>query len=310
MIKFILRFLSIAVCACLVQGSVDRACAQTPGIKIDLNFDKTTFAPGEPVGVGVVVTNTNQSTSDGDLLVSEGFSTQNFFLEIRVIDPAGRLLLPVKDELDDFHDEFPDAPPLPYVLYNGEPVMVSGCEVFTSGEVINSNIEDLREYFDMSLPGYYSAKVQVSTTVFKENTGMDSYMSCSLDNYTWRGLLESKTVYFYLQADSSDAQVIPDQWRLSWLEEGKKIPDIQVQLRSKDGKGVENIDPNSIKLNGKDTVSVSVLPPQIKAFFNPKIALESLGSNLQAGEWYSVLISGRLKSGEPFGTQKKIRLVK
>ena len=94
-------------------------------------------------------------------------------MEMRVIDPSGRLILATREA---FHDEFPDAPPLAYVLYQGRPVRVAGCEVLGGGAVIVSSTDDLREYYDFGLPGYYSAQVQVSAMVFSVQAASDSWL--------------------------------------------------------------------------------------------------------------------------------------
>ena len=295
MTKSAFKLLTVIIIAAAVLGFSGPLWAQAPGITINLSFDKISFAYGEPIGVQAVVSN----QSGGDLLISKGFSSRVYYLEMRVIDPAGRLIIATRDG---FHDEFPDAPPLAYVLYQGKPVRVAGCEVFAAGEQITSRTEDLRTNFDLSLPGYYSAQVQVSATVFNG-------APCAVDDYAWRGLLKSETVYFYVQGSSSGVKVIPDQWKLSWRDDNKKVPDVQVQIRSLEGKGVEDYDPNSINLNTVVAGSVRVLPPKLKAFFNAKEAMESLGDTVQAGQWYRVMITGRLKSGAPFGAEQQVRIV-
>ena len=55
--------------------------------------------------------------------------------------------------------------------------------------------------------------------------------------------------------------------------------------------------------------NVRVSKSMIKAYFNPKAAINSLGE-VQEKEWYWVVISGRYMSGKPFGAQQKIIIVK
>ena len=300
MIRYILRFLSITICAVLMQGFGHPLWAQTDDVSIDLNFEKTHFADGEPIPVEVVVSN----TSGSDLFISRGFTSRNYCLRIRIIDPAGKTILPVTDGQDTLNTESPDAPPLGYIAdENGRPVKVKGCELFEAGGEIICNTEDLRQFYDLSLPGYYSAQVQITAMVFNDDT-------CAAYDYAWRGLLTSETVYFYVQANSSGAQVIPDQWKLSWLDDDKNVPYILVQIRSLKGQEVEDINPDSITLNGVNADSVNVLPPKLKAFFNAREAIYSLEENLEAGAWYRVIITGRLKNGNSFGSEQQIRIVK
>ena len=299
MIRYIFRFLYITICAVLLQGFGDLILAQTTDdVSIDLKFEETDFAENDPIPVKVTVSN----TSGRELLITEGFTSTVFYLRMCVIDPAGRLLTPVDPEKNDVREEYPDAPPLPYVLYEGRPVMVTGCEVFPKDEAIVFNADDLRKYYDMTFPGYYSAQVQISATVFNNPT-------CAVEDYAWRKLLTSETVYFYVHTNSTGAQVIPDQWKLSWLSDDKNVPDVQVQIRSLEGQQVEDIDLNSITLNGVANESVNVLPPKLKAYFKAKDAVQSLDA-VQVGKWYWVTIKGTLKTGRTFAAQQQIRVVK
>jgi len=298
MMKYVLRFLSITICVGLMQGFGHPLWAQTDDdISIDLNFEKTDFGEDDPIAVEVVVSN----ISGEDLLISEGFTSVVYYLRMCVIDPAGRLLVAVDPDKTTVREEYPDAPPLPYVLYNGSPVLVTGCEVFPGGEEIVTYTDDMRAYYDMTLPGYYSAQVQISATRFNG-------APCAVDDYAWRKLLTSQTVYFYVHTNVSGAQVIPNQWKLSWLDDDKNVPDVLVQLRSLEEQQVEDITLSSITLNGVPADSVNVLPPKLKAYFNAKESIESLGA-VQIGEWYWVTIKGTLATGKTFAAEQQIRIV-
>jgi len=287
----------------MILGAGCSIYTKAPEISIHLNLEKRTFVDGEPIPVEVSVIN----QSGGSLFITKGFTTDVHYLKIRVIDPANRLILPVVREAQ---TGLAPSPFLGKRFYQGSPVTVVGCDEFTAGAEIVSGTADLRSFFDMSLPGYYSAQLRISATVYNSESCMafdNEY--CALDDYAWRGVLKSEAVYFYLQADSSGAQVTPDQWKLSWLDEDKNVPEIQIQLRSKDDFDVEAINPTSIKINGVSAASVSLLPPKLKAFFNAGKVVEALGDNLQPGKWYRVTITGTLKSGAPFGTEQQIRIV-
>jgi hypothetical protein len=65
---------------------------------------------------------------------------------------------------------------------------------------------------------------------------------------------------------------------------------------------------SSIKLNGVTADSVNVLPPKLKAYFNAKEAVESLGA-VEVGEWYWVTIKGTLATGNSFSAEQQIRIV-
>ena len=279
-------------------SSIGPVWAQSPDIHIDLLLDKSFYEYGEPVGVEIVVTN----ESGHDLLINKGFSTLVYYLEMRVIDPAGRLLVARRDEV---HDEFPDAPPLGYVLYEGGPIRVAACEVLPVGWQAWSQTADLRVHYALELPGYYSAQVQVSAMTFKGESGDP----CDVADYEWLGTLKSETRYFKLQGSSEGVRVVPNQWRLSWKEEDKKSPDVQIQIMPEEGKTVDDYDPESIRLNNMPAGSVRILPPMLKAYFNPKEAMESLG-DVEVGQWYWVMLSGRFRNGQPFAGEQQVRVVR
>ena len=49
--------------------------------------------------------------------------------------------------------------------------------------------------------------------------------------------------------------------------------------------------------------------PKLKVFFNAKAAVESLGGDVQVGEWYWVTIKGTLATGKTFAAEQQIRIV-
>ena len=298
MTKSAFRFLLIIVSGALILGPIGLLWAQPPNIHIELNFNKSLYEYGEPIGVQVVVSN----LSGKDILISQGFSSLVYYLEMRVFDPSGRLIIAKRDEV---HDEFPDAPPLAWVLYNGHPIQVANCEVLDAGWVGQSQSEDLRAYYAFDLPGNYSAEVQLSAMIFKGEEGA----FCNVNDYEWLGVLKSETKYFEVQGDTKNVKINPEKWKLSWMEDGQKEKYIEVQVLPDKKETIDDYDPQSIRLNNLEADSVRVLPPKIKAYFNNKAAIESLGE-VQQNQWYWVLISGRYKSGKPFGAQQKILIVK
>jgi hypothetical protein len=94
-----------------------------------------------------------------------------YYLEIRLIDPAGRLLQPKRPEQP---LEFPDSPPLPFLLCNGVPTQVASYEVLVPGWSITQRIDDLSAYYPMKFPGHYSAEVQLSVMIFKQSDALPS----------------------------------------------------------------------------------------------------------------------------------------
>ena len=295
MLKTTVRSMQIVIGALLVLGLSSGGWAAAPDIQIDLSFSKASYQYNEPIGVSVAVS--NQSTDP--IYINKGFQTLAYYLEMRVVDPAGRLLV-VKRQAP--HNEFPDAPPLSWALLpSGKPVRVAACEVLAPGPVLPvSSTNDLRTSYDIGLPGYYSAQVQLSVRTFAE-------APCEVDNYVWSGVLKSETKYFYVGGSSSGARLTPDKWKMSWAQ-AKSVPDIEVELTPTAGKSAEGYDPQSIRLNNLIPTAVKVQLPKIKAQFDAKAALASLGA-VQVGQTYRVLISGRYK-GQPFGVQYLVTVEK
>ena len=296
--KVSLSFL-ILIGAAVLIGTGGYLWAQPPEISIELNFDKTFYAYGEPVGVEVVVSN----DSGRELLISKGFSSKLYYLEIWIMDPAGRLLVGQRNEP---HFESPDAPPLPFVSYQGKFIQVAHCEVLPIGwsaPPSQAQTDDLRAYYPLELPGYYTAQVKVSAKIFKGQPGDP----CDVNDYEWAGQLKSNMVSFYMEG-TTEVHVVPNQWHLSW-KEGRGKQEIQVQIKKQDGKTVDDYRADSIRLNNKAAKRIEVLPSMIKAYFDPKEAVESLGP-VEVGQWYPVVVTGRLKSGEPFGGGDKVRIHK
>jgi hypothetical protein len=268
--------------------------AAAPNIQIDLSLSKASYDYNEPIAATVTVRNQSGDT----IYINKGFQTLTYFLEMRVIDPAGRLLVASRQAE---HNEFPDAPPLSWALLpSGKPVRVAACEVLAPDFQQVSSTPDLRSSYDISLPGYYSAQVQLSVRTF-------AGAPCEVDNYVWSGVLKSETKYFYVGGSSSGAKLTPDKWKMSWAQD-KNVPGVLVELTPTEGKSAEGYDPQSIRLNNLIPTDVKVQKPKIKAQFDAKAALASLGP-VQVGQTYRVLISGR-HNGQPFGVQYTVKVEK
>jgi hypothetical protein len=294
MLKTTVRSMQIVIGALLVLGLSAGGWAAAPNIQIDLSFTKASYEYNEPIGVSVTVSN----QSGEAIFINKGFQTLAYYLEMRVVDPAGRLLVVKRQAV---HDEFPDAPPLSWALLpSGKPVRVAACEVLAPGPLPVSSTTDLRTSYDIGLPGYYSAQVQLSVRTFAE-------APCEVDSYVWSGVLKSETKYFYVGGSSSGAKLTPDKWKMSWAQ-AKSVPDIEVELTPTADKSAEGYDPQSIRLNNLIPTAVKVQLPKIKAQFDAKAALASLGA-VQVGQTYRVLISGRYK-GQPFGVQYMVTVEK
>ncbi|MFZ0451558.1 MAG: hypothetical protein WAL98_20150 [Desulfatiglandaceae bacterium] len=300
--KSILSFLILIGIAAFL-GPVCIAWAEAPAIHIDLNFDSSFYGYGDPVGVDIAVTN----ESGKDILISQGFRSIVYYMEMRVIDPAGNLLLARHDE---FHDEFPDAPPVPFILYEGRVIRAASCEVLPAGWEGMSQTADIRDFYEMVLPGYYSAQVQLSAMVFKGEPGDP----CDINDYEWLGVLKSETRYFYVEG-TTEVNILPKRWRIVWQNGRYVFPNVKVAIWPEEGKTVGDYQLEGIKLNNVEANKVRKLYSFWKkkyyllAFFNKQEAVNSLG-DVTVGQKYPARISGQLTSGEYFGGSRQIKIVR
>lgn len=267
--------------------------AQRPEIQIDLNLGQT-FTAGEPIAASVLVSYNPQETPASALLISEGFQSMDYILEMRVIDPAGRLLLAGRDEPE---LEVPDAPPLRTVYYNGQFLRVTGCELVEPGWSRPVSTADLRQHYDIGMPGYYSVQVQLSVMTFKGDSLDDR---CDVNNYEWKGTLKSDTRFFYLQDEGIAVKVVPNQWSTKWLEPGSREADIEVQIRPGEGEATTDYQLDSLFLNDVARRRAVALKPMIKAYFPAQEVMEALQlkqGTLEVGKWYPVFVK-RQKKGD------------
>lgn len=288
------RFWFFAIAAAgIFIGYGDLLWAQPPSIQIrlELHKDKPFYRYGEPVKVTVSVRNNSME----DIYISKEFKSKLFYQEIRVIDPAGRLLMAKRKA----PHEIPDAPPLPFVLYNGRLVRAAPCEKLEKYWSIRQTVDNISKYYSMKLPGYYSAHVRVSAMVFNKEI-------CDIHGYKWLGLLKSETKYFYTEGNTKVA-IIPDKWRLSWRKAGEG-PQVQVNIYPGEEKRIDNYRAKSIRLNNVTAEKVVRSASMLSAYFEAKKCIESLGQ-VKMNRPYPVVISGRLKSDQPFGGGKNITVV-
>jgi hypothetical protein len=275
-------------------------CFAAAPIELKINLDKTVYSLEEPIGLRVVARNTN-----GDLLISEGFSQKVFYLAMRMFDPAGRLVV-ASNRQGGFNREFPDAPPLAWVMYNGAPIQVANCEVLPGlwQNTDSQRVNDLRQYYDILLPGYYSLQVQVSATIYKG----DSTQYCNVNDYEWKGLLKSDMVFFYVRASTENIHIVPNEWKTKWMNDDRNVPDIKVQIPFKPGESGDSFIAESITLGTCSAVRVQALNPMLVAYFNARELIEKLGI-VEVGTTYTLYVSGLYTNNQRFFKEAKIRIV-
>jgi len=290
--QFILSFLVVLLL------SATSLYAGNPTVSIDLTIGKENreppyfnFSGKIPASVQVI------NTSRHDIVISKGFQSKNFFKKMRVIDPAGRLLMPQRSE--NGKEEFPDAPPLPFVLYKNRPVQVAPCEIFPKGKKLVKNFPDIREYFKLELPGFYSAQVQISVMIFRKDI-------CSVKEYLWQGMLSSETIYFYFEG-MTKIRIIPANWSIGWKDVPPAKP-VEVQIYYETEKTWEDYDLESIRLNHRVDGKVEKQKYMLKAYFNAQECIKTIDSP-RIGKGYSVAVSGNMRNRKPFGGGQKIIII-
>ena len=271
------------------------AKAEPPPITVKLNFhnDSRKYDCGDKVGVTIEVEN----TSSEKIVISKRFKSQRFSLNVRIIDPAGRLLIPKMGT--GTPSKFSHPLPLGFVEdSNGKLVMAAPCEAFEEGKIIKGKTSDLNTYYNFELSGYYSAQVQLSLMEFKKN-GV-----CNPKDYKWLGVLKSKTQYFFVDG-KLPVRIIPNRWPISWIK--GTSDDVMVQIPLHDGWKPVTIDLDSIRLN-KRTGKVEKIGNMLKAVFEGKDCIESL-INPCIGMPYRVWVSGSFSNGRPFCGSQKIIII-
>jgi hypothetical protein len=283
-------------------------CAQTPPISVTATFDKDYFDSAEPLGVTITASNSTGKY----LLVNKGFSSRLFHLEMRLIDPAGRLLLP---KCDQPRTEFPDAPPLTFVSCNGTPTKVASYELLPPGWSVTQRTDDLRDCYQIKLSGHYSAEVQLSVMIFKQSDTPPETDPCHADikKYESVGVAKSEPKTLYKQG-STEVDIIPKYWLLAWKDGFYLLPDIAVAIWPEEGRvaddySLENIQLNNVAANHAFKMYSFLRHKEyILALFGKQESINSLGP-VVVGQRYPVVISGTLKNREYFSGGHEVEII-
>lgn len=269
--------------------------ANPPPISVKLRLDNNvtrTYGCNDNVGIIIEVKN----DSPDMILINEGFKSSRFALKMRIIDPAGRLLVPWVPFLK---GKSPHTPPLPFVKVNGKIVRAVPCEKFSATESLPPQYENLSEYYNFELPGEYIAQVQVPVTIFRGPV-------CLLKEYQWLGVLKSETIRFSIK-EKTPVRIIPEEWNLSWI---KTDPGYNVEIRIPFPKGKTSKDYHlrSIRLNGQKG-EIKESQAMIKIKFNGRDCVKSL-KLLEADKTYRVQVLGRYSNNDTFCGHQRIGLTR
>jgi hypothetical protein len=283
----------------LVLGTSSSWAQEAPKVAINLSFDKTSYNSTEPIVATVTVTN-----NGAELLVNEGFQTTVFWRELKITDPAGRVLGFKHTTTPESHGMYPVTQMLNWSDYWGRPVPVpvSRCELLASGSLPVSS-GDIRSRFDFSLPGRYMAQAQVSVMVYKTQMPAPDTGWCQLDDYLWQGGLESQVVSFYVEGNTRVEMVPAD-----WLMNATSSDVVKVRIYPDAGLSVKHYAENVIFLNTVASTNVTNRGTYLEASYNAYEALRSLGEGVEAGQQYPVRISGWMRDGGFFGGTGRVML--
>lgn len=136
---------------------------------------------------------------------------------------------------------------------------------------------------------------------------------CDLSKHGWVGVLHSNVVSFRF-AGNTRIMVDPPWWSLAWKRKGVRAGTLAVFIWPPEGGSVDDYRRETITLNGVEPRKVmrSYNPFTKKhyclALFDKIDAVRSLG-DAETGKWHTVVISGRLRTGEPFGGSQQVVVV-
>jgi hypothetical protein len=210
MMKFAAKFAAFG----FLMAAAHTAQAGASDVKVSLALNKSVYLLAD-ANDKIEMTLEIENQGAGDVITSAGFSDRPFHLLLLLIDPNGKSIAATLLKLGDEHEG-----PNPRVLYdaNGNPVQVEAVEILpgtanptSSAYRLQHTTPNLREYYAMSLTGYYTVKAVIP---FRTYNGVfqqiDGQFYALLGDTNFEGTLESNTVRFALVGDGdSDGYAYP-----------------------------------------------------------------------------------------------------
>ncbi len=302
----------IAVFGAVAVLSPDLAAQPLSGfpscLSIKLQLDKQVYSFGDDIQGEISITN----NCNRNIWISKGFSSRDYALDIRLIDPLQRILRVTRGEP---HQEFPDAPPLAFLPDPSNPrktLRVVPCELLAPNWTRPVPIKDLKSRYPMPLPGPYSAQVQISVMIFESALEKGKDCQCDVNHYEWLGVLKSPTKHL-LTEGTTEIKIPDSKWRLKW----KGNPDpavpgkensILVEIIPGPDQTVDDFRLNTIRLNKVKLNGVQKSSGALRASFDKKLAVESLGP-VESGNVYPVVVWGTLQNGEIFAGSHNVEVI-
>ena len=177
-------------------------------------------------------------------------------------------------------------------------------------------MDDLRDCYLIKLSGHYTAEVQLSVMIFKQNDtdpGIEDPCHGDIKNYESLGVAKSEPQTLYTQG-STEVDIIPQYWLLAWKNRIYLIPDIAVTIWPEEGKVADDYSLDNIQLNNVVANYAFKLYSFLRhkeylvALFDKQKAINSLGE-VKVGKWYPVVISGTLKNKQYFSGGQKVEII-
>jgi hypothetical protein len=151
---------AVSLILALIIPSVTLA-QESPPVEINLVADKLSYTQGEPIKMGITVTN----TSGQDVTTRKGFMSQDFHLLITFTDPDNN---PIRNKFLGVAQGEP-GPSRIFIDQNEVSNNAVLAEVFPAvspGNTVLNVIDDARDYYDLPKTGRYSAQVISSLETF------------------------------------------------------------------------------------------------------------------------------------------------
>jgi hypothetical protein len=273
--------------------SVLPAQENPPDISVIFSVDQDAYTdPLTPVNATISIRNKETTP----FWVNSDFLTRNYYLSIKIIDPSGRSL-PIKQQPGTLSEH--TMQPLGFISVGETAVEVAPCmQMPESTDPVTVN---LRDYYDLSIPGRYLAQVQLDMMAFPSEI-------CDIRNYRWQGLVESEVISFYMEGDTK-VSVSPNWWPLGWKDETSVPGAVTATLTPPTGVQVNQLETRAIYLNTVYSGDAIVNGSSLMVTFDGREAIDSLGPGpIERGKAYKVRVAGWYKGGGYFGGMANINV--
>ena len=151
--------------------------------------------------------------------------------------------------------------------------------------------------------------------IFKSDVNPIGEDPCHGDikKYESLGVAKSEPKTLYTQG-STEVDIIPQYWLIAWKDGIYLIPDIAVTIWPEEGKVADDYSLDNIQLNNVVAKNAFKMYSFLRnkdyllALFDKQKAINSLGE-VEAGQWYPVVISGTLKNKQYFSGGQKVEII-